>query len=154
MSCDPQAPPPVLPPYTPVQSVFRAVIHKDWLKHNNTRVHHKLFVRFKKDTSGVSVSPTPEYCLLGLTGEVFGIAVLAVADVRSIQKNSVPVAFLDVIPDSPTHANIQELPDMDEDRNEAIRLAKLLAEQALVHDHYLNDSWAAFIASVRPPRED
>ncbi len=52
MSCDPQVPPPPLVPYTQAQSVYRAVIYKDWLKNNNTRVHHKLFVRFNKDKGG------------------------------------------------------------------------------------------------------
>ncbi len=65
-----------------------------------------------------------------------------------------PDEYLDVIPDSPTHANIRELPYLDEDRNEAIRLAKLLAEHARIHDHYLSESWAPLIISVRPPRED
>ena len=153
MSCDPPAPSPVLPPYAPGQSVFRAVLHKDWLRNNNTRVYHKVFLRFKKDISGVSVGPTAEYSLLGLTGDVFAIAVLTVAQVRAIQTQLVPPTYLDVVPDSPTHGNIQRLPDMDEDRNEAIRLAKLLAEQALIQDNYLSPTWAAFIAVARPPVE-
>lgn len=151
MSCDPPAPLQVLPPYTPAQSVYRAVIHNDWLKNNNTRVHWKVFIRFKKDTLGVSVGPTASDSLLGLTDDVFAITVMTVAQIRAIQTHPDPPTYLDVVPDSTTHGNIGKLPDMDEDRNEAIRLAKLLAAQAQVHDHYLSDTWAAFIAAAKPP---
>jgi hypothetical protein len=52
----------------------------------------------------------------------YGVASLQVGKVRELG--------LDVVPDSPSHAQIVGLPYREDDRNNADRLARLLAEQS------------------------
>jgi hypothetical protein len=120
-------------PYLDSDNVYRAILYKDWLKANRTKVSHQAFYRLSKDKSGVSVNPAPEYCTIGLNDPIHGIVSLNVGQVRSIERQDVtPTVTLDVIPSSSTHGNIVNLPYRDENRAEATRLAKLLAEIASV----------------------
>jgi hypothetical protein len=108
------------PPYDCTQIVYRAQIYEDWVK--NGRVKHQAFTRRRVDVMGISVGPTPEDSRAGLSNPIFGYISLHVGRVRTIG--------LDVVPDSPAHANITGIPFREDDMAEHGRLTRLLAGMA------------------------
>ena len=68
------------------------------------------------------MSPDLEHCTDGLTEPTFGTMTLHVGHVRDLG--------LDVVPDSPTHANIIEIPTRDQNYDVAMALAGQLAKIA------------------------
>lgn len=109
-------------PYSCGQIVYRAVIYENWIK--NARVRPQAFTRLNKDVMGLSVGPTPEDSSRGFSLPIHGYLSLHVGHVRDIQ--------LDVVPDTPTHANIIGVPFRDENEVEHGRLTRLLAAQARI----------------------
>lgn len=108
-----------LPPLPCEQIVYRAQIKKDWVA-NSGKVRKQAFFRMHKDTHGLSVSTTEDSCGEGLQDEFYGTITLHVGRVRTLG--------LDVIPDSPTHANIQGVPMRDANDPVTDALARTLAE--------------------------
>jgi hypothetical protein len=105
--------------------VYRACLYPDWIKPNR-KIKKQAFFRYDKDKRGISVTPDLAHCTDGLTGETFGTIALPVGWVRDLG--------LDVIPDSPTHANIVGVPTRDQNRELAMHLADGLAKIARVLD--------------------
>lgn len=109
-------------PYACSQIVYRAIIKKDWLRPDGRRVRKQAFYRFDVDVDGLSVTPTPADAFSNLRpDQIFGFVSLHVGHLRD--------NGLDVVPDRPDHANIVEVPTRDKDREEAVRLASLLADE-------------------------
>jgi hypothetical protein len=113
---------PTLPPYECAQIVYRAIIKEDWIRPGGRKVRKQAFYRFNIDTDGLSVNPTPKDAFNYFTREqVFGFVSLHVGRLRD--------HGLDVIPNRADHANIVEIPTRDQNRDEAMRLAELLADE-------------------------
>ncbi|MGH9929238.1 MAG: hypothetical protein ACREA9_08420 [Pyrinomonadaceae bacterium] len=112
--------PPELPPYQCEQIVFRAQLYKEWVK--NGKVKKQAFYRLNKDEHGISVSSTEESCGEGLTDPIHGKLTLHIGRIRTLG--------LDVIPDTPTHGNIQDIPTREENDALARTLAEDLADMA------------------------
>jgi hypothetical protein len=75
-----------------------------------------------KDKHGISVSRTAENCADGLDDPTFGKITLHVGRIRTLN--------LDVVPDTPTHANIVEVPTREENDQLARTIAEDLADMA------------------------
>ena len=113
-----------LQPYPCEKIVYRAAIFEDWIRRNRERgkqISNKAFFRFEGQ-DGVSVSPTPENVTDGLDDPIHGIISIKVGWIRN--------EGYDVVPDSPTHANIVGLPERTEAQKvqstgEAGKIAKL-----------------------------
>ncbi|NER35921.1 MAG: hypothetical protein F6J93_18360 [Oscillatoria sp. SIO1A7] len=108
--------------------VYRALLRKQWLDRNTGEVSpDAYFLRKSKNEQGLSVrmasACTPEEFAARFRN-CYGIASLKVGGIRSLG--------LDVIPDSPSHAQILGLPYREDDRNRADRLAELLAKQSSI----------------------
>jgi hypothetical protein len=111
-----------LEPYQCSQIVYRAIIYNDWWRPSRTKVRKNAFYRLGKDIDGLSVNPHPGYASRYIKIEIFGFVKLHVGRVRDLG--------LDVIPDRIDHANIVGVPTREENRDESMRLADLLAELA------------------------
>jgi hypothetical protein len=113
--------PDLLPPYSDSLTVYRAIGFPDWIKKDGS-VRKQAFNRRPNpaDSRGLSCSPDRERCRDGL--KTFGVIEFEVGAVRQID------TALDVIPDSPTHANITGVPYRDDDRGRHDFLATKLAE--------------------------
>lgn len=108
-------------PYACTQIVHRACLRKDWIK-NDGKIKKQAFFRLFNDHDGISVAPSAEACSSQLRDPIFGTITLHVGRVRTLG--------LDVIPDSPAHANIQDVPRRDEDDTLARTIAEDLAAMA------------------------
>ena len=102
--------------------VYRAAVRKSDIRRGVIAV--KLFMRRAQTVDGLSVdhSCSPRESGAGL--QKFGVVSLHVGRVRNMN--------LDVIPDSPIHANITGLPMKDEDKAMAEWLAGQLADHARI----------------------
>src|SRR5438105_4064607 len=96
---------PLLGPYPCSKIVYRAALFRDWIKGH--KIKKQAFYRLEKDLTGVSVNPTPEDCARELTDPIYGIITLYLGWVRNLG--------LEIIPDSPNHANIVEIPTRNQD---------------------------------------
>jgi hypothetical protein len=118
---DPNVP---LPPYECAQLFFRAARSSNWIKNDGT-VRKQAFHRSPPphDRAGLSGSPYKEHCEDGLPDHTRGkgVITLLVGYARDLA--------LDIVPDTPTHGNIQGIPDRDDDRARH-DLANRLAEKA------------------------
>ncbi len=123
--------------YPDDQSLYRAIIHDNWLKDNNTEVKHPLFYRRDRDTKGLSVDTTPEACRANFHDPIHGLIVISSGQIREVTTQDSGDS-LDVIPETPTHGNIKKVPyrNTDDDRIEATYLAKELAKRVRVYEHY------------------
>lgn len=114
-------PHPQLEPYLCEQIVYRAQLYKDWVSKSG-KVRKQAFFRMNKDEHGISVSSTAASCGEGLDDPIHGKITLHVGRVRTLG--------LDVIPDTPAHANIQEVPTRAQDDTLARTIAEDLADMA------------------------
>lgn len=116
-------PPP--PPYECRQIFYRAARSSGWIK-NDGSVKKQAFNRSAPpyDRRGLSGSPFREHCEDGLPDHARGkgVITLKVGYARDLG--------LDITPDSPTHGNIEGIPDRDEDRGKHDFLAGQLAKLA------------------------
>jgi hypothetical protein len=108
--------------------VYRVLLRKQWLDRDSLEVYADAFyLRKQKNESGLSVNIasvcTPEQCAARFQN-CYGVASLQVGSIRQLG--------LDVIPDSPSHANIIGLPYREDDSAKAERLADLLAQISLI----------------------
>ncbi|MGK7901259.1 MAG: hypothetical protein AB4352_07575 [Hormoscilla sp.] len=106
--------------------VYRALLRKWWIDSETYEVtDDAYFLRKNKNESGLSVrlasACSPSECAARFRN-CYGVASLQVGQVRELG--------LDVVPDSPSHAQIIGLPYREDDRNNADRLARLLAQQS------------------------
>ena len=118
---DPRVP---LEPYPCEKIVYRAATLRDWIRSDRPRgdqIKAQAFFLLEGH-DGVSVGPTPESCTEDLRDPTYGVISIKVGWIRN--------AGYDVVPDSPTHANIVGLPERTEAQKiqstgEARKLAKL-----------------------------
>lgn len=108
--------------------VYRALLRKNWIDENTVRVKaDAYFLRKDKNEQGLSVRIasvcSPDECAARFRN-CYGVASLNVGCIRDIG--------LDVVPDSSSHANIIGLPYVEDDRDMAERLARLLAKQSRI----------------------
>jgi hypothetical protein len=112
-------------PYPCEKIVYRAAMFSDWIKRERPRgkqIKAQAFYLLE-GWDGVSVAPTPENCIEDLEDPTYGIISIKVGYIRN--------AGYDVVPDSPTHANIVGLPVRTNEESkiistiEASKLAKL-----------------------------
>lgn len=107
-------------------TVYRAALFPDWIQPHRSvgkQISKQAFFRFEKDRVGVTVTPTPESCTDGLTGQTFGVISLRVGQLRDLG--------FDIVPDAANHANIVVLPIRSEDtKGESTRLAGMIAKTA------------------------
>ena len=104
--------------------VYRAMARKNWIDKTSSRVLPTAYFRRPppKDDDGLSVDvSSPQSCASALS-DCFGVASLHVGRVRDIR--------LDVVVDEEPHANIVGVPRRDDNREQAERLASLLAKQS------------------------
>lgn len=106
--------------------VYRALLRKQWIDEDTGRVKaDAYFLRKSRNEQGLSVRIasvcSPEQCAASFKN-CYGVASLHVGRVRDLG--------LDVVPDSPSHANIIGLPYREDDPALAERLAGLLARQS------------------------
>jgi hypothetical protein len=109
-------------------TVYRALLRKQWIDATAGSVELDAFyLRKNKNEIGLSVNLasvyTPEQCAARFQ-TCYGVASLVVGQVRQLG--------LDVVADSPSHANILGLPYREDNRELADRLAELLAQQAIL----------------------
>jgi hypothetical protein len=114
-----------LQPYPCEMIVYRAAMFPDWIKRERPpgkQIKAQAFYLLE-GWDGVSVGPTPESCTEDLDDPTYGIISIKVGYIRN--------AGYDVVPDSPTHANIVGLPDRNSEDSkirstgEAAKLAKI-----------------------------
>ncbi len=108
--------------------VYRALLRKQWIDEDTGRVKPQaFFLRKNRNEQGLSVNIasvcSPEQCATKFTN-CYGVASLYVGRVRDLG--------LDVVPDSPSHANIIGLPYREDEPDTAVRLALLLAKQSRI----------------------
>jgi hypothetical protein len=121
------APPAPLAPYQCAQIFYRAARSSRWIRPDGT-VTKQAFRRSPPpyDRKGLSGSPFREHCADNLPPHANkGTITILVGWVRDLE--------LDVVPDSPTHGNIEGIPDRDENEESRARhdfLATRLAERA------------------------
>lgn len=108
------------------QIVYRAAIRRSYITPSGD-VHHTLFLRRPPpaDTDGLSVGHgcTPAECAREFN---------KCKRVCSLHVGSVRDMGLDILPDSPTHANIVGLPLESDDEKSAMDFATDLAEHARI----------------------
>jgi len=121
-----------LQPYTDDQILFRAILYKDWLSADKTKVKHQLFYRFTKDLSGLSVDTEAEACKANFQAPISGLVDLAAERIRGVTHQD--GSRLDVVPTTATHGNIKRVPYRDDDRIEATYIARQLAQVAHVYE--------------------
>lgn len=104
--------------------VYRALLRKQWVNRNDGFVQYNAYL-LRKNESGLSVriegACSPSECAARFRN-CYGVASLQVAFIRELG--------LDVVPDSPSHAQIIGLPSREDDFESAVRLARLLAQQS------------------------
>lgn len=103
--------------------IYRAILRKQWIDENTGKVSlNAYYLRKNKNEVGLSVSIasvcTPSECADRFRN-CYGVASLQVGQVRELG--------LDVVIDSPSHAQIVGLPYREDDRPTADRLADSLA---------------------------
>ncbi|NEU76532.1 hypothetical protein PI95_029470 [Hassallia byssoidea VB512170] len=108
--------------------VYRALLRNNWINEDTGRVKAQAyFLRKNRNEQGLSVNianaSSPEQCASRFTN-CYGVASLDVGRVRELG--------LDVVPDSPSHANIIGLPYREDDPATTERLARLLAKQSRI----------------------
>jgi hypothetical protein len=108
--------------------VYRALLRKQWIDEDTGKVtFDAYFLRKDKNELGLSVriasACTAEQCAAKFRN-CYGVASLNVGRIRDLG--------LDVVPDSPSHANIIGLPYREDNRARAERLADLLAQQSSI----------------------
>ncbi len=108
--------------------VYRTLLRKQWIDEDTGRVKaDAYFLRKSKNEQGLSVNIaracSPEQCA-ALFNKCYGVASLNVGRIRDLG--------LDVMPDSPSHANITGVPYREDDPAMAERLAGLLAKQSRI----------------------
>ncbi|PSB01375.1 hypothetical protein [Merismopedia glauca] len=111
--------------------VYRALLRKQWFDVETQEINPDAFyLRQKKQEVGLSVNLASACSLEECAAQFrncYGIAALQVGQIRQLG--------LDVVPDSPTHANIMGLPYREDDSALAERLADLLAQIAQLVDY-------------------
>lgn len=120
-----EIPDPPLPRYPCEQIVYRAALASRWIKSDGT-VRKQAFNRRPPpaDRHGLSCSPDLAHRRNGLTLPTYGTITIHVGWIRNVDDD------LDVIPDSPTHANIVGMPDRNAERARHDFLAGELAKIA------------------------
>ena len=113
-------------PYSEI--VYRALLRRQWINEDTRMVKADAYLlREKEKNTGLSVNIartcSAEQCAKGFH-KCFGVASLQVGYIRDIG--------LDVVPDSPTHANIIGLPYNEDDRDGAEKFAGLLAKRSRI----------------------
>jgi hypothetical protein len=108
--------------------VYRALLRNNWINEDTARAKPQAyFLRKNRNEQGLSVNIasvcSPEECAAKFI-TCYGVASLNLGRIRDIG--------LDVIADSPSHANIIGLPYREDDPAKAERLARLLAKQSLI----------------------
>ena len=108
--------------------VYRALLRKRWIDRDTNRVTSSAYIlRKEQSESGLSVriarNCTPEQCAAKFRN-CYGVASLHVGRIRDLG--------LDVVPDSPSHAQILGLPDPEYDLHGAEKFALLLAKQSRI----------------------
>lgn len=108
--------------------VYRALLRKQWIDEDTGTVKARAyFLRQEKNEQGLSVriasACSPKQCAARFTN-CYGVASLHVGRIRDLGLN--------VVPDSPSHANIIGLPYKEDDPATAERLADLLAQQSRI----------------------
>ncbi len=130
MTQEKTSPPQEFPEFACGIIVYRALLRKRWIDKKTQKLQSAAFMRRPKSTgkdlTGISVNPKATCSIQSILKKFncFGVVTLHVGSVRDIG--------LDVEPDSPIHANITGLPDLEDDPVEAERLAGLLAKQARI----------------------
>lgn len=106
--------------------VYRALLRKNWIDAETGEVKSNAYL-LRENEPGLSVriasACSPEQCAAKFRN-CYGVASLEVGSIRELD--------LEVVQDSISHANIICLPYSAEDRDSAVRLARLLAEQSRV----------------------
>jgi len=97
---------------------------KQWLDEENTGALPAAFMRrpIPKDEGGLSADVESARSCYKALNKCFGVVSLHLGRLRDLQ--------LDILVDTPPHANIIGLPRQEDDRTKAERLASLLAQQA------------------------
>lgn len=103
--------------------VYRALLRKQWVDEDTKKVSlDAYYLRKKKNETGLSVRIasvcSPEECAAKFRN-CYGVASIEVGPIRELG--------LDVVPDSPSHAQIVGLTYREDNRSRADRLAELLA---------------------------
>ncbi len=109
-------------------TVYRALLRQQWIDEDTGKVKRDAYyLRQDRGETGLSVRIasvcTPEECAAKFRS-CYGVASLNVGYIRSLG--------LEVIPDSPSHANIIGLPYREDNRLEADRFARLLARESRI----------------------
>ncbi|MBD2772303.1 hypothetical protein [Iningainema tapete] len=108
--------------------VYRALLRQQWIDEETGMViSDAFFLRKIKNEQGLSVNIanvcSPEQCAARFKN-CYGVASLVVGDIRELG--------LDVVRDSPSHANIVGLPYREDKRALAEKFAELLAKQSRI----------------------
>jgi hypothetical protein len=122
MPRDAQLPQP-LPPYDCAQIVYRAIPRSDWLDESGDPTIDN-YLRRERDVDGLSVSSSLADCKANFQRPIYGVMSLHVGKVRDLG--------LEIIPDEPSHAAINDgerrLPFRNENEIEALNLADELLQ--------------------------
>ena len=108
--------------------VYRALLRKQWINEDTGRVSsNAYFLRKERNEIGLSVNIastcSPEECAAKFR-KCYGVASLNVGRIRELG--------LDVLPDSLSHGQIVGLSYVEDDRDRADRLARLLAKESRI----------------------
>ena len=108
--------------------VYRALLRKQWISEDTGRVtSNAYFLRKERNELGLSVNIAsacfPEECAAKFR-KCYGVASLNVGSIRELG--------LDVISDSLSHAQIVGLSYIEDDRDRADKLARLLAKKSRI----------------------
>lgn len=108
--------------------VYRALLRRQWIDEETEKIERSAyFLRKNKNEQGLSVriasACTPQRFAAQFRN-CYGVVSLHVGRIRDLG--------LDVVPDSPSHAQIVGLPYREDDRPKADRLARLLTNQSRI----------------------
>lgn len=108
--------------------VYRALLRKNWIDRETEEINAEAYLlRKEKNELGLSVRIASACSLAECAArfrKCYGIASLEVGPIRELG--------LEVVPDSPSHAQIIGLPNLEDDARRALELADLLAQQSLL----------------------